>query len=82
MRGRAARAASCKPTLDEMGPGVEAIPDGRDKGAGDRSSGDRAVESEPGDKPTADMRAGEKSFGPRSKLGRPGQRGGFKPRGR
>ncbi len=40
-----------KPTLDEMGPGVEAVP-ARDEGGG------------------------------RSKLGRPGMRGGWKPRGR
>lgn len=40
-----------KPTLDEMGPGVEAIPHG-------------------------------KSHGPRSKLGRPGMHGGFKPKRR
>ncbi len=44
-----------KPTLDEMGPGVEAIPFGRDKPEGERP------------------------HGPRSKLGRPGMRGGFKP---
>jgi excinuclease ABC subunit B len=37
-----------KPTLDEMGPGVESIPGGR-------------------------------SDGPRSTLGRPGMRGGWKP---
>ena len=41
-----------KPSLDEMGPGVEIIP-GR-----------------------------KESTGPRSTLGRPGMRGGFKPRGR
>ena len=39
-----------KPTLDEMGPGIEAIPHGK-----------------------------EAPQGPRSKLGRPGMRGGFKP---
>jgi excinuclease ABC subunit B len=39
-----------KPSLDEMGPGVEAVPG--------------------------------KTSGPRSTLGRPGMRGGFKPRGR
>ncbi|MGA7452389.1 MAG: excinuclease ABC subunit UvrB [Rhodoplanes sp.] len=39
-----------KPTLDEMGPGIEAIPHGK-----------------------------EARQGPRSKLGRPGMRGGFKP---
>jgi excinuclease ABC subunit B len=44
-----------KPTLDEMGPGIEAIPFGRDKSEGERPQG------------------------PRSKLGRPGMRGGFKP---
>jgi excinuclease ABC subunit B len=41
-----------KPNLDEMGPGVEAVP----------AKGDRS--------------------GPRSSLGRPGMRGGFKPRRR
>jgi excinuclease ABC subunit B len=41
-----------KPTLDEMGPGVESIP------------------------------GGKRPDGPRSTLGRPGMRGGFKPRGR
>jgi excinuclease ABC subunit B len=44
-----------KPTLDEMGPGVETVPFGRDKPEGERP------------------------HGPRSKLGRPGMRGGFKP---
>ncbi|MGB7101376.1 MAG: hypothetical protein WBD95_21735, partial [Xanthobacteraceae bacterium] len=39
-----------KPTLDEMGPGVESVPGN--------------------------------SSGPRSTLGRPGMRGGWKPRGR
>jgi excinuclease ABC subunit B len=43
------RSAPRKPTLDEMGPGVETVP----------SKG-----------------------GPRSTLGRPGMRGGWKPRGR
>jgi excinuclease ABC subunit B len=46
------RGAPRKPTLDEMGPGIESVP----------AKGDRA--------------------GPRSTLGRPGMRGGFKPRGR
>jgi excinuclease ABC subunit B len=46
----AKRGGPRKPTLDEMGPGVESIP------------GERA--------------------GPRSTLGRPGMRGGFKPRRR
>ena len=41
-----------KPTLDEMGPGVESIP------------------------------GGKRPEGPRSTLGRPGMRGGFKPRRR
>jgi len=44
-----------KPTLDEMGPGIESIPFDRDKPEGERPQG------------------------PRSKLGRPGMRGGFKP---
>ncbi len=49
---RNARARPRKPTLDEMGPGVESIPAKRD------------------------------GSGPRSTLGRPGMRGGWKPRGR
>ncbi len=44
------RGSPRKPTLDEMGPGVESVPG--------------------------------KSSGPRSTLGRPGMRGGWKPRGR
>jgi excinuclease ABC subunit B len=48
-RGGARRGEPRKPSLDEMGPGVEAVPG----------------------KP-----------GPRSSLGRPGMRGGFKKRGR
>jgi excinuclease ABC subunit B len=47
------RGSPRKPTLDEMGPGVEAIPAGKS------------------DRP-----------GPRSTLGRPGMRGGWKPRQR
>jgi excinuclease ABC subunit B len=50
--GRSSYEAPRKPSLDEMGPGVESIP------------GRRADD------------------GPRSKLGRPGMRGGFKPRRR
>jgi hypothetical protein len=42
-----------KPTLDEMGPGVESVP-----------------------------AKGESRSGPRSTLGRPGMRGGWKPKGR
>jgi excinuclease ABC subunit B len=47
------RGAPRKPTLDEMGPGVEAVP------------------AKPRD-----------TSGPRSTLGRPGMRGGWKPRRR
>jgi excinuclease ABC subunit B len=50
--GAARRSAPRKPNLDEMGPGVEAVP------------GKRAAS------------------GPRSTLGRPGMRGGWKPRRR
>ncbi|MFD2181954.1 excinuclease ABC subunit UvrB [Rhodoplanes azumiensis] len=57
-----------KPSLDEMGPGVESIPFGRAKPT--RASGEEG--SGPGDRPA----------GPRSTMGRPGQRGGFKPRRR
>ena len=45
-RGAVSRSAPRRPSLDEMGPGVEAVPAGK----------------------------------PRSSLGRPGMRGGFKPR--
>ena len=51
--GRSGKSGPRKPTLDEMGPGVDSIPAGRDKPSG-----------------------------PRSSLGRPGMRGGWKPRGR
>ena len=57
---RPGRGAPRKPTLDEMGPGIEAIP-GKRHEAGS----------------TGDTRSG-----PRSTLGRPGMRGGWKPRGR
>jgi excinuclease ABC subunit B len=50
--GESNRGAPRKPTLDEMGPGVESVP----------AKGGRS--------------------GPRSTLGRPGMRGGFRPRGR
>jgi excinuclease ABC subunit B len=48
--GGGKRSAPRKPSLDEMGPGVESVPG--------------------------------KPIGPRSTLGRPGMRGGWKPRGR
>jgi excinuclease ABC subunit B len=52
-----------KPSLDEMGPGVESIPGGkRPDGLPTEAQGAKA--------------------GPRSTLGRPGMRGGFKPRRR
>jgi excinuclease ABC subunit B len=54
-RGEGRTGKARKPTLDEMGPGIESIPFGRDKSEGERPQG------------------------PRSKLGRPGMRGGFKP---
>ena len=50
LQGEVKRRGPRKPTLDEMGPGVESIPHGK-----------------------------ETPQGPRSKLGRPGMRGGFKP---
>jgi excinuclease ABC subunit B len=63
--GAGKRGAPRKPTLDEMGPGVEAIPGRRQEATG---AGDAA--------------GTQKTSGPRSTLGRPGMRGGFKPRGR
>ncbi|MFL9823757.1 excinuclease ABC subunit UvrB [Rhodoplanes sp. SY1] len=61
-----------KPSLDEMGPGVESIPFGRDKPT--RARDDDSSGHDPG--------GDDKSAGPRSTMGRPGQRGGFKPRRR
>jgi excinuclease ABC subunit B len=55
-----------KPTLDEMGPGVESIPGQRDKQEAG-STGDAT---------------GTHRNSPRSTLGRPGMRGGWKPRRR
>ena len=53
-----------KPSLDEMGPGIESVP----------------VKHSPED--TGDGAGGETRSGPRSTLGRPGMRGGWKPRRR
>jgi excinuclease ABC subunit B len=53
-----------KPSLDEMGPGVESIPGKRQEAGGAGSA------------------TGPQRNGPRSTLGRPGMRGGFKPRRR
>jgi excinuclease ABC subunit B len=51
-----------KPNLDEMGPGVEAIPARDEANTNDREA--------------------RRSSGPRSKTGRPGMRGGWRPRER
>jgi excinuclease ABC subunit B len=59
--GAAKRRPPGKPTLAEMGPGVEAIPTRRSV----------AEDDVPGAKP-----------GPHARVGRPGLRGGLKPRGR
>jgi excinuclease ABC subunit B len=56
------RSAPRKPSLDEMGPGVESVP-------GKGGSGSAETPHEP-------------RSGPRSTLGRPGMRGGWKPRRR
>jgi len=55
-----------KPTLDEMGPGVESAPAKQEAGSAEGAAGKRE-----------DSRSG-----PRSTLGRPGMRGGWKPRRR
>jgi excinuclease ABC subunit B len=55
---RAAGKGPRKPGLDEMGPGVEAIP---------------------GKRQEAGSAEGVSKAGPRSTLGRPGMRGGWKP---
>jgi excinuclease ABC subunit B len=53
-----------KPSLDEMGPGVESVPaKGQEAGS-------------------AGGATGTQKSGPRSTLGRPGMRGGWKPRGK
>ncbi|HXW49998.1 MAG TPA: helicase-related protein, partial [Xanthobacteraceae bacterium] len=60
------RASPRKPSLDEMGPGVESVPMKRPpEHGGDAKGSDR-----------------ESRSGPRSTLGRPGMRGGWKPRWR
>jgi len=56
-----------KPSLDEMGPGVESIP---------------AAPRDPQDAESAGGATGTQKYGPRSTLGRPGMRGGWKPRRR
>jgi excinuclease ABC subunit B len=55
-----------KPTLDEIGPSVESVPAKQEAGSADSATGTRK-----------DSRSG-----PRSTLGRPGMRGGWKPRRR
>jgi excinuclease ABC subunit B len=66
------RDAPRKPNLDEMGPGIESIPDKQEAG---RAAGATGTQ-----KNSAAPESGRS--GPRSTLGRPGMRGGFKPRGR
>lgn len=61
------RAKPHKPTLDEMGPGVEAIP-AKPRDAQEAGSAGGAT--------------GTQRNSPRSTLGRPGMRGGWKPRRR
>jgi len=58
------RTAPRKPTLDEMGPGVESIPAKRETEDGGNAAGG----------------SDETRSGPRSTLGRPGMRGGWKRR--
>jgi excinuclease ABC subunit B len=60
-----------RPTLDEMGPGVESVPAKRDAQRGDDATSDNESGNER-----------ETRSGPRSTLGRPGMRGGWKPRRR
>ncbi|MFZ1924027.1 MAG: excinuclease ABC subunit UvrB, partial [Xanthobacteraceae bacterium] len=68
------RNAPRKPSLDEMGPGVESIP-----GKQDRQDAVTAPGSTAG---AGSGATGTQRNGPRSTLGRPGMRGGFKPRRR
>jgi excinuclease ABC subunit B len=56
-----------KPSVDEMGPGVESVP---------RRKGERQ------ERGTGPLTVAAKSSGPRSTTGKPGMRGGWKPRGR
>jgi excinuclease ABC subunit B len=60
-----------RPTLDEMGPGVESVPAKRDAQRSDDGTADNGTGHER-----------ETRSGPRSTLGRPGMRGGWKPRRR
>jgi excinuclease ABC subunit B len=60
------RNAPRKPSLDEMGPGVESIPGRRD----------------PQEAGSAGGATGTQKNGPRSTMGKPGMRGGWKPRKR
>jgi excinuclease ABC subunit B len=60
-----------RPTLDEMGPGVESVPARRDTQRADDGTSDNERENER-----------EPRSSPRSTLGRPGMRGGWKPRRR
>jgi excinuclease ABC subunit B len=60
-----------RPTLDEMGPGVESVPAKRQAQPGDDATGGNETGNE------REIRSG-----PRSTLGRPGMRGGWKPRRR
>jgi excinuclease ABC subunit B len=55
-----------KPTLDEIGPGVESVP----------------AKQETGSAASATDKRNESRSGPRSTLGRPGMRGGWKPKRR
>jgi excinuclease ABC subunit B len=63
-----------KPTLDEMGPGVESIPGKRDPQEAGNAPGSAAG--------AGSGATGTQKNGPRSTLGRPGMRGGWKPRRR
>jgi excinuclease ABC subunit B len=70
-----------RPTLDEMGPGVESVPAKGGAERGDDTTGnDGARDNGTGDDATRNER--ESRSGPRSTLGRPGMRGGWKPRRR
>jgi len=67
-----------KPTLDEMGPGIESVAAKPEAGSAGGATGTQRQEAGSAEGATGK----QKNSGPRSTLGRPGMHGGFKPRQR
>jgi excinuclease ABC subunit B len=68
-----------KPTLDEMGPGVESAPAKQEARSAPGATGKQQEARSAG---SATGKENQSRSGPRSTLGRPGMRGGWKPRRR